>query len=89
MDDKVRILEAAATNRGTLEITYLKSGDEKSRREITPLYVEEMEYMGKRFLGLKAFCALRGQERVFRVDRILEIKGGSTDGLEEDTAERA
>ena len=88
LGDKVRILEAAATNRDILEITYLKSGDEKSRREITPLYVDEMEYMGKRFLGLKAFCALRGQERVFRVDRILEINTGSANGLEKDTGAR-
>ncbi len=86
LDDKVRILKAAATNKDTLEITYLKSGDEKSHRKITPLFVEEMEYMGTKFLGLKAFCALRGQERIFRVDRILEIKGGSIDELEKDVA---
>jgi ATP-dependent DNA helicase PIF1 len=32
-----------------------------------------MEYRGKRFEGLRAFCRLRKGERTFRIDRILEI----------------
>jgi ATP-dependent DNA helicase PIF1 len=74
LEDRVGILKTAALNGETLEITYLKARDVKSRRAITPLLVEEMEYMGQGFLGLKAFCAARQAERVFRVDRILEIK---------------
>ena len=83
LGDKVSILKDAAQRKEPLEITYLKSQDVKSRRTITPLLVEEMEYLGKAFLGLKAFCGLRHQERVFRVDRILEIKrtAGATAGL--------
>lgn len=74
LEDKIGILKDAAFKKESLEILYLKARDEKSRRTITPLLVEEMEYMGKSFLGLKAFCLARQEERIFRVDRILEIK---------------
>jgi len=32
-----------------------------------------MEYKGKAFEGLRAYCRLRKNERTFRIDRILEI----------------
>jgi predicted DNA-binding transcriptional regulator YafY len=32
-----------------------------------------MEYKGKPFEGLRAYCALRHEERSFRIDRILEL----------------
>jgi predicted DNA-binding transcriptional regulator YafY len=32
-----------------------------------------MEYKGKTFEGLRAYCFLRKGERSFRIDRILEI----------------
>jgi predicted DNA-binding transcriptional regulator YafY len=33
-----------------------------------------MEYHGKRYLGVRAFCMKRNEERIFRIDRILEIE---------------
>jgi predicted DNA-binding transcriptional regulator YafY len=33
-----------------------------------------MEYHGKPFKGIEAFCHLRSEKRIFRIDRILEIK---------------
>ena len=33
-----------------------------------------MEYKGKRFEGLRAYCYEREDFRTFRVDRVLEIK---------------
>jgi predicted DNA-binding transcriptional regulator YafY len=36
--------------------------------------VGEMEYGGKNYLGVHAFCLKRNDERVFRIDRILEIR---------------
>jgi len=33
-----------------------------------------MEYRGKNYLGMRAFCLKRNEERTFRVDRILDIK---------------
>jgi len=59
----------------TLEIVYLKPDDTKSRRTIKPEALEMMEYHGRRFEGLRAFCFKRGDVRHFRLDRILEIAG--------------
>ena len=74
MKEKVSLIEDAIEYEKTLEITYLKANDTKSKRLIKPRYVGEMEYNGKRYLGIDAFCLTRQDNRVFRVDRILEIK---------------
>ena len=72
--DKVKLIEQAIRNKAALQIVYLKPNDEKSRRVIWPEMVGEMEYRGKKYLGLRAFCTKRNEERVFRLDRILEVK---------------
>ncbi len=74
MEDKLKMIKKAIKNRLNLEIVYLKANDEKSRRMIKPLSVGDREYQGKSFIGVDAFCMKRGEERVFRVDRILEMK---------------
>ncbi len=56
-----------------LEIVYLKPDDTKSRRRIVPESVETMEYRGRSFEGVRAFCHRRGACRTFRLDRILEM----------------
>ena len=73
-EDKLQRIEAAIRDRQTIEIIYLKAKDEKSRRQIKPLTVGEMEYNGHPFVGLEALCLTRGAKRVFNVDRILEIR---------------
>ena len=72
-EEKIRRIEAAITERQNIEITYLKAKDEKSRRSIRPLSVGDMEFKGRPFVGLEAFCLTRREKRVFNVDRILEI----------------
>jgi len=72
--DKIKIIEQAIAERTEISIIYLKKDDTKSRRVIRPIEIGEMEYSGYPFFGLKAICDLRGDERVFRVDRILEMK---------------
>ncbi len=72
-EEKLSILEAAVREGTTVEILYLKAKDEKSRRTVRPLSVGEMEYNGRPFTGLEAFCLMRREKRVFNVDRILEI----------------
>jgi ATP-dependent exoDNAse (exonuclease V) alpha subunit len=72
-EQKIEILEAAFQEKQIVEIVYLKAKDEKSTRLIRPLRVEEMEYNGHPFLGLYAYCLTRRQNRVFNVDRILEV----------------
>ncbi len=70
---KRALIKAAIREGRELEIVYLKPDDTKSRRRIRPEAVEMMEYHGKRFEGLRAFCHARGECRTFRIDRILEI----------------
>ncbi len=72
--DKVEVIERAIKNKSTLQITYLKPNDEKTKRIIKPETVGEMEYRGKKYLGIRAFCMKRNEERVFRVDRVLEME---------------
>lgn len=74
LEQKVAMLETAIKNKQKLEIVYLKARDEKSKRVISPRFVGELEYAYKPFLGVEAFCHTRGEERVFRVDRILEMR---------------
>ncbi len=73
-EDKLEIIRQAMEEEKALEITYLKTNDIKSKRVIEPLSMGEMSYLGKKFYGLKAFCQKRNEERVFRIDRILEMK---------------
>ncbi len=76
LEEKTRIIKEAIKNKTPLEITYLRANDTKSQRKIHPRRVGEMEYQGVKYLGIEAFCLLRREERVFRVDRILEMKVG-------------
>ncbi|MDP2638388.1 MAG: AAA family ATPase [Candidatus Levybacteria bacterium] len=74
LEEKTSIIQKAIKDKTPLEILYLKSSDEKSRRVVKPYVIGEMNYQGRQFLGFSGFDELRGQDRVFRVDRILEIK---------------
>ncbi len=71
-DKRALLLEAIRDGR-ELEIVYLKPDDTKTRRRIRPESVEMMEYHGRTFEGLRAYCHKRGECRTFRLDRILEI----------------
>jgi len=73
---KLALIEAAIKKGKELDIVYLKPDDTKTRRRIRPEAVERMEYRGKEFEGLRAYCFKRGEERHFRIDRILDIKPG-------------
>ncbi|MCM8774598.1 MAG: AAA family ATPase [Candidatus Omnitrophica bacterium] len=73
LQEKIEIIKEAIKNKCFLEIIYLKTNDEKSTRIIKPIRVGEMTYLDKHFLGLEAYCLSRRDNRVFRVDRILEI----------------
>ncbi|MDP2920148.1 MAG: AAA family ATPase, partial [Dehalococcoidia bacterium] len=73
-DDKRTAIEKAISNKSALQIVYLKPNDEKSKRIILPESVGEMEYQGKTYLGVRAFCLTRNEERNFRIDRILKME---------------
>ena len=71
--DKLMVIQKAIADGGCLDIVYLKPDDVKSRRTVQPRSVGEMTYLGKSYLGMRAFCLIRNAERTFRIDRILEI----------------
>jgi ATP-dependent DNA helicase PIF1 len=73
LEDKINIIEEAIKNRRKISITYLKNNDDKSKREIIPYEVGEMFYNNIPFLGVSGHCLKRDEERVFKVERILEI----------------
>jgi len=72
-NERRKIIDDAIKRGINLEILYLKPDDTKSVRTIRPISIEDMEYRGKFFEGLRAYCCLRKNERAFRIDRILEI----------------
>ncbi|HOG11508.1 MAG: AAA family ATPase [Smithellaceae bacterium] len=72
-EDKIKWIEEAIAEKKDIEILYLKSQDEKSRRTVRPLFVGKMEYKGYPYLGLEAICLERREKRIFNVDKILEI----------------
>ncbi len=70
-----RVLIAEAISEGRdIEILYLKPDDTKTRRRVHPDSVEMIEYGGRRFEGLIAYCYEREDQRHFKIDRILELK---------------
>jgi ATP-dependent DNA helicase PIF1 len=71
--DKLRMIEEAIDEARDIEVVYLKPDDTKSRRKIRPEAVETMEYGGRRFEGLRAYCYEREDLRTFRIERILEM----------------
>jgi hypothetical protein len=68
------ILKEALEDHGSVHMTYLKASNVKSKRVFEPQEMGKFEYLGKWFYGVRGFDQLRGEERVFRIDRILEIK---------------
>jgi hypothetical protein len=74
IDNKVEVIKRAIEKKAALQIVYLKPNDEKTRRVVRPEALGEMEYRGKKYLGMRAFCTKRNEERTFRIDRILEIE---------------
>ncbi|RLC62523.1 MAG: AAA family ATPase, partial [Chloroflexi bacterium] len=72
--DKIELITQAIASKSALQIVYLKPNGEKTRRTVVPESVGEMEYQGRKYVGMRAFCLKRNEERTFRIDRILEIK---------------
>jgi len=74
VQDKIDAIQQAISSGGNLAITYLKPNDEKSTRTVQPSFVGTLSYSGKSYAGMRAHCLLRGEERVFRLDRILKLE---------------
>jgi ATP-dependent exoDNAse (exonuclease V) alpha subunit len=76
IEERIKIIKKAIKDKAELSITYLKNNDEKSQRVIEPTKIGEMEYKGKKYLGVEAYCQNRKSVRTFRVDRMVEIGEG-------------
>ncbi|MDR3425199.1 MAG: AAA family ATPase [Alphaproteobacteria bacterium] len=72
--DKLDLIASAIREKALLEIVYLKGNDTQTTRTVRPLTLGDESYKGKNFTGMKAFCTLRKEERMFSVARILEIR---------------
>ena len=72
--EKAALIRRAIEEGAEIEMTYLKADDTMSERQVVPLSVGQRSFQGKRFLGMRAFCRMRGEERMFRVDRILALE---------------
>lgn len=72
--EKIMLIKKAIREKAKLKIIYLRTNDQKSERVILPLQLGQMEYQGKKYLGLRAFCFLRNEERNFRLERMLAIE---------------
>ena len=79
---KAEIIRRAIEDGDPVAMVYLKPDDTRSRRVVVPISVGPESYRGKRFLGMRARCPPGGEERMFRVDRILEIEAGAEDFIE-------
>lgn len=73
VEEKLWIIRDAISRQQPVQITYLKPNGQKSRRTVMPHAVGDMEYQGKRYIGMEAFCQQRAERRVFRLDRIIAI----------------
>ncbi len=73
LEEKVERIGKAIGKGARLKIVYLAGDDTKSDRVIVPKRVGEMDYLGKTYVGVEGYCTLRKEDRVFRVDRILEM----------------
>ena len=72
-ETKVKLIEQAIDSQTELDMEYLKRNDVRTRRRVRPLEVGMRSYSSKPFLGMRAWCMLRQDERTFRIDRILSL----------------
>jgi len=74
IESKTKIIESAIRDDKKITITYLKANDTKTQRVVKPFETGEMFYKDIPFLGFRGFDELMGEERVFKTERVLEIK---------------
>ena len=78
LEHKLAIIKEAIAAGNEVEMEYLKRSDVRSRRRVRPLEVGTRSYSNREFLGMRAWCALRKDERTFRLDRILSLNPTET-----------
>jgi predicted DNA-binding transcriptional regulator YafY len=71
---KLSLFSKVIENKWCVSMTYLKSQAIFTPRIFEPYEVGTMEYQWSSFVWVKWYCHTQKGERVFRVDRILEIE---------------
>lgn len=66
------IIQQAIIDGKTVNMVY-QSAERQSRRQIIPSYVGEMEYNGKRYIGVEGYCLWLKETRSFRLDKIVSL----------------
>ncbi len=74
LDKKVALFTQVIAKKWRTYLTYLKSQDTTARRLFEPYEVGTMEYEWVSFLWVRGYCHTQKWERVFRIDRILELE---------------
>ena len=72
--EKVALIKKVISEKGRIEITYLKADDTQTTRIVIPQSVGDARYQGHVYQGMRAHCTKRDELRMFRVDRILAMK---------------
>lgn len=72
--DKINFIKKVISEKGRIEITYLKADDSETTRIVIPSTVGDARYQGQVYQGMRAHCTKRDEPRMFRVDRILAMK---------------
>ena len=72
--ERLHTINKAIKENKNLQVTFLHSTDEKSKRMLKPEYIWEMECEGINFLWLEGFCHLKQENRVFKVDNMIEVE---------------
>jgi hypothetical protein len=73
-EKKVALFSEVIAKKWRTSMTYVKSQDTTVRRSFEPYEVGMMEYEWFSFLWVKWYCHTQKGERVFRIDRILELE---------------
>lgn len=69
-----RYMRTALEHQQPVDIVYLNASNEKSARHITPTLVGMFKYEKLTYMGMKGFCHESQESKIFRMDRILDIK---------------
>lgn len=72
IDGIKEIIQQAIVEGKTINLTY-QSSEKQSKRQIIPSYVGELEYNGKRYIGVEGYCLWLKDVRSFRLDKILSV----------------
>ena len=73
LKNKMDFIQKAIDSKKQIKMVYLKPNDIRSSRLVKPLECGPQTYNGIRYQGMKAFCLNAQDERMFRIDRILQL----------------